>query len=100
MAERMRHLGAIDADVTPARRDGGIDVRSVYYVAQAKHQPRDFVTVDIIRSLLGAASLEGRTTLFLASGTYSRDSRDPPSGRAWRCSSSGTRRTASYRRIR
>ncbi len=76
VAEWMRHLGATDAVVTPARRDGGIDVRSVYYVAQVKHQPRDFVTVDMIRSLLGAASLEGRASLFFASGTYSRDSRD------------------------
>lgn len=76
VAEWMRHLGATDAVVTPARRDGGIDVRSAYYVAQVKHQPRDFVTVEMIRSLLGAASLEGRATLFFASGTYSRDARD------------------------
>jgi Restriction endonuclease len=72
VAEWMRYLGAIEAVVTPARRDGGVDVRSQYYVAQVKHRPGDFVSVESLRALIGVASLERRTPLFFASGNYSR----------------------------
>jgi hypothetical protein len=72
IAEWMRHLGATAAIVTPARADGGIDVRSRFYAAQVKHRPADFVEVETVRALIGAASLENRTPLFFASGHYSR----------------------------
>ncbi|MGT2427104.1 restriction endonuclease [Amnibacterium kyonggiense] len=72
IAEWMRHLGATDAIVTPARADGGIDVRSRFYAAQVKHRPMDFVEVETVRALIGAALLENRTPLFFASGHYSR----------------------------
>jgi hypothetical protein len=73
VAEWMRFLGASDAVVTPARRDGGVDVRSRFYVAQVKHRPQDFVSVESVRALVGVAALERRTALFFASGRYSRD---------------------------
>jgi hypothetical protein len=72
VAEWMRHLGATDAIVTPARADGGIDVRSRFYAAQVKHRPTDFVEVETVRALIGTASIENRTPLFFASGHYSR----------------------------
>ena len=72
VAEWMRQLGATDAIVTPARADGGIDVRSRFYAAQVKHRPADFVEVETVRALIGAASLEDRLPLFFASGHYSR----------------------------
>lgn len=72
VADWMRHLGATDAIVTPARADGGIDVRSRFYAAQVKHRPTDFVSVESVRALIGAAALEKRTPLFFASGHYSR----------------------------
>jgi hypothetical protein len=71
VAEWMRWLGAIDAEVTRARRDGGVDVRSAYYVAQVKHRPQDFVSVDVVRALHGVASTEQRTGLVFSSGRYS-----------------------------
>lgn len=73
VAEWMRSLGASDAIVTPAQRDGGVDVRSRYYVAQVKHRPQDFVSVESVRALVGIAALERRTALFFASGRYSKD---------------------------
>jgi hypothetical protein len=74
VAEWMRYLGAADSVVTPERRDGGVDVRSRFYVAQVKHRPNDFVSVESVRALIGVATMEGRTPLFFASGRYSRDS--------------------------
>lgn len=73
VAEWMRFLGAIESVVTPAQRDGGVDVRSRYYVAQVKHRPQDYVSVESLRALVGVAALERRTALFFASGRYSRD---------------------------
>lgn len=73
IAEWMRFLGATEAVVTRARRDGGVDVRSDQYVAQVKHRPQDFVSVDVVRALIGVASLEGRTPILFTSGRYSRD---------------------------
>jgi hypothetical protein len=73
VAEWMRWLGAIESEVTRARRDGGVDVRSAYYVAQVKHRPNDFVSVDIVRALHGVASQERRAGLVFASGRYSSD---------------------------
>lgn len=72
VAEWMRHLGAIDAVVTPFRRDGGVDVRSSRYVAQVKHRS-DLVPVSAVRELIGVAGLEGRQALFFTTGAYSRD---------------------------
>jgi hypothetical protein len=76
VAEWMRYLGASESIVTPARRDGGVDVRSDFYIAQVKHRPRDFVSVDIVRALVGVASAEGRVPLVFTSGYYSRDALD------------------------
>lgn len=72
VAEWVRHLGATDAVVTRARADGGIDIRSRFYAVQVKHRPNDFVTVESVRALIGAAALENRAPLFFASGHYSR----------------------------
>jgi hypothetical protein len=73
VAEWMRWLGAVESEVTRARRDGGVDVRSAYYVAQVKHRPTDYVSVNIIRALQGVASQENRAGLVFASGRYSTD---------------------------
>lgn len=72
VAEWMRHAGATDAVVTPARADGGIDIRSAVYAAQVKHKPAEFVSVESVRALIGAAAIEHKTPLFFASGHYSR----------------------------
>lgn len=72
VAEWMRWLGAVDAVVTRGR-DEGVHVRSAHYVAQVKHRPRDFVSVDVVRALHGVAAAEGRTGLVFASGRFSTD---------------------------
>ncbi len=73
VAEWMRHLGALDAVVTPAGPDGGVDLRSPRYVAQVKHRA-DLVPVQQVRDLAGVAALERRTALFFTTGAYSSHS--------------------------
>ncbi len=73
IAEWMRHLGAEEAIVTPSRRDGGIDVLSDHYVAQVKHRPGDYISVDLVRALAGVANVKDRVPLFFSSSHYSRD---------------------------
>ncbi|MFF0836722.1 MULTISPECIES: restriction endonuclease [unclassified Streptomyces] len=53
-AEHLRALGIADAEVTPARGDAGIDVRSEIAIAQVKHQ-RTPVGRPALQNLVGAA---------------------------------------------
>lgn len=67
----MRHMGALDAEVTPYANDGGVDVQSRKYVAQVKHYAAP-VGVAAIRELRGVAGLDGRAALFFARSGYTR----------------------------
>lgn len=71
--EWMRYLGALDAIVTPAQRDGGVDVRSRDFVAQVKHRRGEAIGVEPVRQLHGVAAAEGRRALFFSSSGYTRE---------------------------
>lgn len=72
VADWMRHLGAIDAEVTRFTGDGGVDVVSAHWIAQVKNLgERTTVPVAHIRELAGVAADDGRRPLFFTSGTYS-----------------------------
>ena len=71
--EWMRWLGIGDALVTPAQRDGGVDVRSREFLAQVKHLVNEPTGVAAIRQLHGVAAAEGRRALFFTSSSYTRD---------------------------
>jgi hypothetical protein len=68
----MRHLGAVDSEVTRASRDGGVDVISSGYIAQVKNY-RGSVGVPEIRELFGIAQHDGRTPLFFTSGAFTAE---------------------------
>jgi len=69
VAEWMRHLGEMDAEVTRFTGDGGIDVMSTHCIAQVKNYTGT-VGVTEIRELAGVAAVDGRRPLFFTSGTY------------------------------
>ncbi|GAA2034147.1 hypothetical protein GCM10009819_17850 [Agromyces tropicus] len=72
VADWMRHLGAVDAEVTRFSGDGGVDVVSAHCIAQVKNlSERASVPVAQIRELAGVAAHDGRRPLFFTSGTYS-----------------------------
>lgn len=64
----LRHLGALDAEVTRLSGDGGIDVESERYVAQVKNYAGT-VPVEELRALHGVASIEGKRAILLTSGS-------------------------------
>ncbi|AQP44650.1 hypothetical protein RPIT_07365 [Tessaracoccus flavus] len=66
----MRTLGAVDAEVTRFRGDGGVDVTSSRYIAQVKHFSSN-VGVAPIRELSGVVRLDGRRGLFFTTAGYS-----------------------------
>ena len=65
----MRHLGALDAEVTRYSGDGGIDVVSSGCIAQVKHH-QGIIGVAPVRELAGVASVDGRQALFFTSTGY------------------------------
>lgn len=65
----MRHLGALDAEVTRYTGDGGIDVASPAWIAQVKHY-QGVIGVAPIRELAGVAMVDGRRALFFTSTGY------------------------------
>lgn len=69
VAQWMRAMGALDAEVTQFSNDGGIDVVSHAHVAQVKHY-KGTVGVASIRELGGASAADGRAPLFFTSGRY------------------------------
>lgn len=75
-AEWMVHLGATDAEVTPPRRDGGVDVVSAGVVAQVKNWDRDLIGVDLVRQLHGAAVVQGRRATFFSTTSYTSDAQE------------------------
>ena len=72
VAEWIRHLGAVDAEVTRLTGDGGIDVESSGYIAQVKNYA-GAVGVSELRELAGVAAVDGRTPLFFTSGTLTAE---------------------------
>lgn len=69
VCEWMRHLGALDAEVTQYSGDGGVDVSSGRWIAQVKHY-EGTVGVSPVRELAGVAAVEGRGALFFTSTGY------------------------------
>ena len=69
VAQWMRSLGDVTADVTQYTSDGGIDVASQDYIAQVKHYT-GMVGVGEVRELAGVASTDHRTALFFTSTGY------------------------------
>ncbi|MBA8848741.1 restriction endonuclease [Microcella alkalica] len=65
----MRHLGVLDAEVTPERSDGGIDVTSASTVAQVKHYKGKVGVVEV-RELFGVATSRGKRGYFFTSAGY------------------------------
>lgn len=72
VAEWMRHLGAVDAEVTRYSGDGGIDVESSQYIAQVKNYAGTVGVADI-REMAGVAVVDGRAPLFFTSGTLTAE---------------------------
>jgi len=72
VADWMRHLGILDAHVTPSTADGGVDVDSDTHVAQVKHYKGN-VSVVALRELFGVASARTKTPLFFTSAGYTGD---------------------------
>ncbi|MEJ6553408.1 restriction endonuclease [Microbacterium esteraromaticum] len=71
----MRHLGALDAEVTRYTADGGIDVASASWIAQVKHH-QGVIGVAAIRELAGVAAIDGRSALFFTSTGYAEGAVD------------------------
>lgn len=69
--EWMRHLGAVDAQVTQFVGDGGIDVASQKHIAQVKHYAGSVGAPEVFQ-FIGVASVDGRKPLFFTSGTYTQ----------------------------
>jgi len=65
-ADWMRHMGVLDAEVTPEKADGGIDVTSDAFVAQVKHY-KGKVSVVEVRELFGVAAARGKSAVFFTS---------------------------------
>src|SRR5690606_38237865 len=65
----MRHLGALDSEVTRYTGDGGIDVTSASWIAQVKHY-QGVIGVAPVRELAGVAAVDGRRALFFTSTRY------------------------------
>jgi hypothetical protein len=68
----MRHLGVLDAVVTPLSGDGGIDVVSSDFVAQVKNLT-GFVPVQDVRALFGVAASESKRGLLFTSGAVTTE---------------------------
>nr|WP_276512003.1 restriction endonuclease [Microbacterium thalassium] len=68
----MRHLGASDAQLTQAGKDGGIDVISRRYAAQVKNY-RGKVVAPEVRELYGVAVRLDLAAIFFTSGKYTAD---------------------------
>lgn len=71
-ADWMRHIGILDAQVTPAKADGGVDVVSDTHVAQVKHYKGN-VSVLEVRELFGVSAARGKQALFFTSAGYTAD---------------------------
>lgn len=69
VAQWMRSLGDVAAEVTRYTSDGGIDVASEDYIAQVKHYTSP-VGVGDVRQLAGVASTDHRQALFFTSTGY------------------------------
>lgn len=71
-AQWMRHLGASDAAVTQATRDGGIDVESATFVVEVKH--RSVPTgPSFVREIFGVAQAKRKRAAFFSQGGYTKD---------------------------
>jgi restriction endonuclease Mrr len=71
----MRHLGAVDAQVTSFRSDGGVDVVSLNHVAQVKHQ-LGAVGRPEIQQIAGIANVENKVAVFFTTNRYSSEARN------------------------
>lgn len=72
VADWMRHIGILDANVTPEKADGGIDVVSETHLAQVKHYAGK-VSVIEVRELYGVAAARGKQALFFTSTGYTAE---------------------------
>jgi Restriction endonuclease len=68
----MRHIGILDAYVTPEHADGGVDVSSATHLAQVKHYTGKVSVVEL-RELFGVAMARGKQGLFFTSNGYTAD---------------------------
>ncbi len=77
VAQWMRHLGEVDAELTSFTGDGGIDVRGARSIAQVKHYAKS-VGVAPIRELAGVAANDPhrRIPLFFTSTGYAKGAVD------------------------
>ena len=75
-ADWMRHLGASDVEVTPERRDGGVDVVSSDAFAQVKCLERDLIGVKVVRELVGVAAPLGRRAIFFSTTSFTADAQE------------------------
>jgi len=74
-AQWMRWLGWGDAAVTPAGRDGGIDVSATHAIAQVKAHVNPIGRPEI-QQLFGIAAHTRRTPIFFASAGYTPEARN------------------------
>ncbi|MBH0024422.1 restriction endonuclease [Salinibacterium sp. SWN248] len=72
VVEWMRHMGILDAEITRASADGGVDATSSTHVAQVKHY-KGKVGVPEVRQLFGVAASERKIGLFFTSTGYTVD---------------------------
>lgn len=72
VTEWMRYLGILDAEITRATSDGGVDVTSNTHVAQVKHY-QGKVGVAEVRQLFGVAAAQRKEGLFFTSTGYTSE---------------------------
>lgn len=68
----MKHLGEIDAKVSQATRDGGIDVESAHFVVEVKHHAVAIGPYPV-RALAGVAYSKKKVGAFFSRSGYSKD---------------------------
>lgn len=68
----MRYLGELDAKVSQATRDGGIDVESSRFVAEVKHHMIP-IGPKSVRALAGVAFAEKKGAAFFSLNGYTKD---------------------------
>lgn len=71
-AQWMRHLGASDAAVTQATRDGGFDVESSHFVVEVKHRSTA-MGPSFVREIFGVAQAKRKRAVFFSRGGYTKE---------------------------
>lgn len=71
-ARWMKYMGAMDARVSQATRDGGVDVISSRFAAEVKHHAVPVGPVPV-RAIAGVAYSQGKIPVFFSLNGYTRD---------------------------